>query len=437
MAQEAEQGDLAFSFEPGSLDAGSAAEKASFGRLSVIVNGCAMSEGIALGSNELQSGPNVAACHLAEWLVRNWWRLAFEPNRAETPDATSMGWDFAHWMSTIGEGYVWPNIELASDGLQVTVTSMPSEDPNARAFRYLGAKHEVVAVECLQAATHQFIGRVLDMLSQAAVAQTELRELWQTLQEEIARPDIAARRSIEALLGCDPQEANAATIRARLADARYLGRSAIAELAAAASAGGSDMAGAADVRRIARQSGFDARVADVIGPPDDDRIPRWGTCQAWRVGIATAKALRQRATLDGVPMDNRLLASMAGTSPAVIDRTDRVSGRISFAYDDESGSSRLAMRSRWETGRRFDLARLIADRLFAHSIGDPLLPATLSSTYRQKAQRAFAAELLAPIDAVDEFLGGEHTDDRLSEAAEYFNVSPLTISSILANNRRL
>ena len=95
------------------------------------------------------------------------------------------------------------------------------------------------------------------------------------------------------------------------------------------------------------------------------------------------------------------------------------------------------MRSKWETGRRFDLARLIADRLFENDIRDPLLPATQSYTYRQKAQRAFAAELLAPIDAVDDFLNGDRSEDGFNDAAEHFNVSQMAISSLLRNNHRL
>ena len=128
---------------------------------------------------------------------------------------------------------------------------------------------------------------------------------------------------------------------------------------------------------------------------------------------------------------------MAGTTANVVNERDRTTGAISFAMDNGSGSCRIAMRSRWETGRRFDLARLIADRLFDNDIDDPLLPATGSYTYRQKAQRAFAAEMLAPIDAVEDFLDGDRSEDRHNDAAEHFNVSPVTIGSLLRNNHRL
>ena len=437
--EEAHQGEqLEFSLEPESLKVGSAEERASFGRLSVVVNGRTMTEGVALDSNELQPGPHVSGYHLAEWFVRNWWRLAYEPSLADDPDDTTMGWDFAHWMSTIGEGYVWPNIQLASDGFRVSVGSFPSEDPYAKAFRYVGAgRLEVIAVEHLQDAARKLIDGVLNMLDEAHTRNTELHRLWSELQEEIGRTDVTVRRRIEAMLGFDPEEASPTTLRKRIADVKKLGCDAVAELAADANTRGSQVFAASDIRRVEKEVGFDGRIEDVVRPSPDSPIPVWGTCEAWRVGVATAHAVRRSAGLNGQPVDNPMLVNMAGTSVNVINERDRTAQAISFAMDDVSGSSRIAMRSKWETGRRFDLARLIADRLFENDIGDPLLPATQSYTYRQKAQRAFAAEMLAPIDAVDDFLSGDRSEDRYNDAAEHFNVSPVMISSLLRNNHRL
>lgn len=437
--EEAHRGEqLEFSLQPESLTVGSPEEKASFGRLSIIANGCIMTEGVALDSNELQPGPYVSGYHLAEWLVRNWWRLAYEPSLTDDPDETPMNWDFAHWMSTIGEGYVWPNIQLASDGFQVSVGFFRSEDPYATAFRYVGAgKSELIGLECLQNAARKLIDDVLCMLDGAHTENTELHRLWPALLEDIDRPDVSVRRRIEAMLGFDPEEADPTALRKRVADVDKLGCDAVAELAADANTRAGDVVAASDIERVQKEVGFDGRVEDVVGPSPDSHIPVWGTCDAWQVGVATAHAVRRSAGLNGQPVETPMLASMAGTSARVINERDRTAPAISFAMDDGTGTCRIAMRSKWETGRRFDLARLIADRLFENNIGDPLLPATQSYTYRQKAQRAFAAEMLAPIDAVDDFLDGDRSEDRHNDAAEHFNVSQMTISSLLRNNHRL
>jgi Zn-dependent peptidase ImmA (M78 family) len=87
-------------------------------------------------------------------------------------------------------------------------------------------------------------------------------------------------------------------------------------------------------------------------------------------------------------------------------------------------------------GRRFELARLLGDRI-AGSGGGKLLPATRASTYRQKMQRSFAAEFLSPFEAVDEMLKGDYSIESQQDMAEHFSVSPLTIRTLLVNHGRL
>ena len=152
---------------------------------------------------------------------------------------------------------------------------------------------------------------------------------------------------------------------------------------------------------------------------------------ARRCGIGAAEALRQQEALDGRPIANKTLTDLAGTRANALRRATGQTSSIAFMLTARSGSW-VALRSKWETGRRFDLARLLGDRLLGQE--EPLLPATSAYTYRQKAQRAFAAELLCPYQAVREFLGADRSEERREEAADHFNVSPLAISTVLANN---
>ena len=123
-----------------------------------------------------------------------------------------------------------------------------------------------------------------------------------------------------------------------------------------------------------------------------------------------------------------------------ISRQSGHSSTISFALDENDSRTRMSLRSRWETGRRFDLARLIGDRLLCnqlHGSAEPLFPATRAPSYRQKMQRAFAAELLSPFAIVDDMLGGDYSDEKQNEVAKYFDVSPMTIQTQLVNHRRI
>ena len=433
--------DLRFELSPSpfSLEIGSREEKATFGQFSVVANGTIASEGVSLSSNELLTGPYAPGYHVADWLVRNWWRLAYEPLLGDDLENTTMDWDLAHWMSTIGEGYVWPNILLVSDGLRMTVKTVASQDSGARAFRYVGPdRTQVVDIEQYLQAVQSFIAHILELTTHETNSpKPDLYDSWEELQAEITDAEASIWRRIEAMLGYDPDKANEKDIRNSIEDMKQLGNDAVAELAADANTRHNSISSAKEVTNAAKRAGFDGKFDDAIRLESNANIQSWGECGAWRIGVATAHAVRRCAGLNGQPIENTQLASLAGTSEKVISATSRSSDKLSFVIGDESGKFRIAMRSKWETGRRFDVARLVADRLFDNDIDDALLPATQAYTYRQKAQRAFAAELLAPFDALEDFLDGDRSEERRNEAADHFNVSTFVVSGLIQNNLRL
>jgi Zn-dependent peptidase ImmA (M78 family) len=69
--------------------------------------------------------------------------------------------------------------------------------------------------------------------------------------------------------------------------------------------------------------------------------------------------------------------------------------------------------------------------------GDSLRPATRAYTYRQKAQRSFAAELLSPFKAIEEMLAGDFSIESQQDVADYFAVSELAVRTSLVNHGRL
>ena len=67
--------------------------------------------------------------------------------------------------------------------------------------------------------------------------------------------------------------------------------------------------------------------------------------------------------------------------------------------DADQPSAQLVLRQSGSRGRRFELARLLGDRLLDREIG--LRLASSNSTWRQKYQRAFAAELLVKTQRIN------------------------------------
>ena len=426
------QAYLTLSMVSKTLDLGSEEEIATFGAFVVEANGRRLTEGVGVDENELRPGPYVSGYHVAQWLAWNWWRLRWE---SRPVGEAGREWDFAHRLSSIGEGYVWPNVEISSDGFRSRLTSAPTVEPEAALFRYLGApRTEVVSADVLEQSMDRFIESVLELLNERNVRDTNLHRLWQDIKHAREDEALSRFRRFEARLGHDPDEIDENEILTSLANAARLGQDALEELAAHPWHG-TGVPSAAEVEETSRLHGFDSRPRDAVRLHSRDGIPAWGSCAAWKVGVTAARALRHQESLNGETLENPRLADLAGTMEAAIG-DPRPTKSISFTFDDGNGGSRLALRSKWETGRRFDLARLVGDRLCVDG-EEPLLPATQSSTYRQKVQRAFAAELLCPFEAVDAFLGGDLSEERCNDAAEHFKVSPLTIRTLLVNNGRI
>ena len=120
--------------------------------------------------------------------------------------------------------------------------------------------------------------------------------------------------------------------------------------------------------------------------------------------------------------------------------TGALPGCLSLSTGWTAARGWVVLRPKWKTGRRFELARLVGDRVLGAASGRPaeqLFPATRAHSYRQKVQRAFAAELPSPFGAVEDLLDGDYSEDRQTEAARRFDVSPMTIQTQLLDHGRL
>lgn len=418
---------------PERLEEGSAEERACFGLFSIRAGESLLTEGFDSHTKGYRTGPLISGYHVAEWLVWNWWRLCSEP-RTSAPC-----WWRAHQMNAIGEGYVWPNVTIFSDGVRTTLRSEKSAEPDAKPFRYFGSRPAVVPTKLFEAGLDSFVSQVQARLRDANIPKdSNLDRLWSDLIAERKDPDQTRYRRLEALLGRDPDEVEDGLIGRLIAQSKLFGAKAIEELAAHSAQDATDGgAYSADslLNAVAEASGTDAVPSDAVKFAVGTRRPRGAALPAWRVGADAAKAIRAQAGVGSAPLSNKKLAEMAGTSVRALEEPNGLP-RLSFVYDTGAGSARIVLRSNWETTRRFELARLIGDRLL-YASSEPLHPATRASTYRQKEQRAFAVELLAPFDAIDEMMHADYSAERQQTVAEHFEISPMAVNRALKNHRRI
>jgi hypothetical protein len=424
--------DLSIRLSPERLNEGSLEERAAYGLFTIASGATHLTEGFDYYINGLRPGPLVSGYHVAEWFAWNWWRLTSEA-RSAAPD-----WVFAHSMSSIGEGYVWPNIRIFSDGFRTALLSAPSVRPDAKPFRYVGGRPIVVPSSAFEDALDVFIASIQTRLHDENVYNTNLDRLWRDILRERQDPELAKRRRLQALLGREPDDDNEAGIEQLVEDAKSLGESVIGELAAdhAQRSARYAVMTADKLRSIAASTGFSASRRNSLHCVDQvATLGGQSDMPAWRLGANAASAVRAQENLGLEPVKTVSLAELAGISSTALVEEHWQDTDFSFALDVSANDARIVLRSRWLTGRRFDLARLLGDRLLANE--DTLHPATRATTYRQKAQRSFAAELLSPFTAVDEMTAGDYSDERLQEIADYFEVSSLTVSAMLKNHGRI
>lgn len=408
---------------------GSDEERSCFAALGINAHGHWLTEGRDALANRLRQAPLLSAYHLAEWLAWNWWRLRWEPR------ASSEDWAFAHKISNIGGGYIWPNITIFSDGERTALIAKATEDRPETPFRYISNFAAVIPSMEFENGIDNFILEVLERLGDSRVNDSNLSRIWNDLVVERRSPELARARKLEALLGQDPDESDPGVIERLVADAKSLSMAAVEELAA--DSGFRHMAAvpsAANLVSLAKQHGFSASFCDIARISVPPNNASRGHTAAWKLGADTAKALRKQENLgDGVITDERL-AALFGVEIAALKHGEAADLGFSFALDHENSNS-IFLRSKWPFGRRFELARLLGDRLMATQ--STLYPATRAYTYRQKSQRSFAAELLSPFQAVFHMLDGDYSAENQLDVAEYFLVSELTIRTQLVNHQIL
>jgi hypothetical protein len=409
--------------------AGPPEEKATSCLLKIFADGESLTRVEDVAARTVRDWARVSAYPLALWFAANWWRLVCEPfPRAETVD---LDWRLSHELPSAGGGYVWPPIAFVSDDQSVQVASRPVRSAPFEPVRYIANRTSDIPIGMFEETVLEFINLVLSRLEQLQISDTQLHLIWTGLRAERKDPDQHFRRRVEARMGLDPEQASDDFLSLYSEFSTTTGREAAQEIIATFRSHDPNRQ-FAEIARMASDNGVQSQ--------SPKGLPRYGvdiSVSPWEAGRRQAHAVRAALGISDPVVTNEALLNLfhiedvrAFNSPS----SPQPVRPFGVAIRDGRGNAlKLLFRRPSRTSRRFETARFLSESVFAGQ-DDLWLPATDAATARQKVQRAFAAEFLVPIVALDNFMSGDYSPTSMEGAAEYFDVSPLAIRSHLANN---
>lgn len=402
--------------------------RATAAMLDMYVDNISLTRNQDIWAETVRDNVFVSAYPLAMWFASSWWRLNHEPLPTQQP---GHDWRMVHELGAANHGFVWPRVIFIPDGEAIHVWAGASMTPN-QSVQYLQALEvpQLISLNGFQQSVQRFVLSVLARLDAKELAETNLAHLWAILQEDLADPEAIRRRRLEAELGFDPEECPESALNAALKWQLQVGDTALSELAPAISASG----GGPDLETLRRLANADGIVGDPEVSPDS--IDHLDHGAPWERAVHDARALRREMSNVGDPIPNLALHNLLGLSGAPVANWPVPEGRspAAVAIPMAGDQWKFVPRKRNPIGRRFELARFLGEYLRPSIDTDRWLASTDLGTSRQKYQRAFAAEFLCPIDALTSFLNGDFSSYAIEEAAQRFEVSEQTVTSLLLNN---
>ena len=400
-------------------------ERFTFADIKITVGGVLITELEDINAKTIRPAARLSAYAMAMWLLGNWWRLVREPERH-----LSESWEMSHRLGAIGQGFLWPDLSFNSDGSALLIRMNATPPASRQMVRYLNGICEFVSLATFEATTLSFADAVIDRLHSMGCKTSLLQELRENIVEERSNPSSLRWREMEALLGYDPDEAPEELMAALLAQGKLSGYDAVAEVLAQSTTDSPEI--------------LDALFRNVQGHtermfvPDTKALKRETACidfslLPWERAAVAARAARKYWVLPNGPASNKQLIDLFSLSSDFFTNNHREKSPMTVGFRNGAPDHLdVCLNTSYPTNHRFALLRLVGDRLYSPDT-DKFLPVTTVKTARQKFQRAFAQEFLCPSDALKDFVGEDFGEEKLDEAAHYFNVSTRVIETTLVN----
>lgn len=412
--------------------------RATWSRLQLRVGDAVLTQVQDSGSGAVRDSIYVPLYPLAEWVAYNWWYLRSDARPGYLPR-----WDWAfrnglrkprersawlthHNLRAVGEGFAWPDLTiLPSDGFTRLAWYGDTANRADSKVRFLSTGEAIVDAASIGRTMSSVVEAVIARLEDSGIVNTPLHEEWRSIQrldpDEVEFCDAAAR------LGLDPFEVpdsvsdlivqSSTELEGQLFD-DFLG-------AADASKIRDDLEWIASSSEVIRSSEAKTRLETVL---EVQTVP---PSRSWELGLRNAQSMRHEL---GLAVDERVDL----TDWIAVERVPRVDrGLAGLGGRSRSAAYVLALGdSRSEEANRFSAARALWRFARAAQTPERFL-ITSSRAPIQQAERAFAAEFLAPAEGILGFLaeddGAPAAIEEISVASQHFGVNEAVVSYQIMN----
>ena len=375
---------------------------------------------------------NLAAVHLADGIIRDWWRILG-------------GRDRRHSLLRHRNGYVLPDIGFRFDGTDFEV-SVSQPRYGDEGVRFFFATPEFVTRADLESALAEFVVTVERRLVEAGIQNSPLSSAWARVAASRADPEEAAFCEAAGALHLDPYRI--AETDARVIEQSgqlFRGEALIEFLAGLVKRGDSGASSTpygpvlAGLSKTIHSSGKEALLPALPGIAKD--IGRSGQRhpgeKAYAPGYRAAGGLRSilgAQSCSNVPSVTSLANSLGNSRFGAAEHDLGVNAVVSR----EGDAVRVHLNGQggpdWGSwAQNFAFARALGDAVCFPDTGNSVIN-RLHGAERQATNRAFAAQFLAP---VDEVLGMRESGRSLSEVARAFGVASAVIEHQEENKERI
>ena len=367
---------------------------------------------------------------LAEWIAFNWWSLTAELRPSALPvsvwkwsNVANHGWLRRHNIRGAGAGMPWPDLTFVSEGAITRAVWHSGPGLAGQPVTFLSNGDAYLRTSQFIDELSHFVDEVVDRLREAEVFDTPLAKEWQALRE--ADDEEAAFARAAARLGLDPYAMSSEAQEDLISVSQVLDPPLMDEFLDSAAP---EQLGIAlnwlEQARSRVVNYNEARTANVITEwrHTFERQQIFPEDKPWNRGYAAAREVRSMLGL--VPTEP---LSMDQLVPKVTigGRSAGLEGFTRFSPTDQLVLV-LPTGKRPPTAVRFAQARSLGLVLASDRDEHLLDPA---STDLSKESRAFAAELLAPVAGITQYLSRlpAVTDAAFDAVAARFRTSSLLV----------